>query len=59
MIGEHLEWDVGGAQHVGIAGVWLDRSGGEVPRNGTVSPRHVVRSLDEVIALIAGLDGGA
>jgi putative hydrolase of the HAD superfamily len=57
MIGDNLEWDVGGAERVGIAGVWLDRAGGDAPPSGPVSPRHVVRSLDEVIALLARLDG--
>jgi putative hydrolase of the HAD superfamily len=57
MIGDNLEWDVGGAERVGIAGVWLDRGGGDAPASGPVSPRHVVRSLDEVIALLARLDG--
>jgi len=42
---------------VGIAGVWLDRGGGDAPPSGPVSPRHVVRSLDEVIAALARLDG--
>jgi len=57
MIGDNLEWDVGGAERVGIAGVWLDRGAGVAPPSGSVSPRHVVRSLDEVIALVARLDG--
>ena len=57
MIGDNLEWDVGGAERVGIAGVWLDRGGCDAPPSGPVSPRHVVRSLDEVIAALARLDG--
>jgi putative hydrolase of the HAD superfamily len=57
MIGDNLEWDVGGAERVGIAGIWLDRGGGNAPASGPVSPRHAVRSLDEVIALVARLDG--
>jgi putative hydrolase of the HAD superfamily len=57
MIGDNLEWDVGGAERMGIAGIWLDRGAGVAPPSGSVSPRHVVRSLDEVIALVARLDG--
>jgi HAD superfamily hydrolase (TIGR01509 family) len=53
MIGDNIEWDVDGAERLGIAGVWIDRAGGDVPRR----PRHVVRSLDEAIALVARLRG--
>ena len=57
MIGDNLEWDVGGAEQMGIAGIWLDRGGRNAPPTGPVSRRHVVRSLDEVIALVGRLDG--
>ena len=57
MIGDNLEWDVGGAEHVGIPGIWLDRGGGDAPPGRPVSQRRVVRSLDEVSALVARLDG--
>jgi putative hydrolase of the HAD superfamily len=50
MVGDNLEWDVAGAQAVGIRGVWLDRSGRGVPEGVAVQPDAVVRSIAELLA---------
>jgi putative hydrolase of the HAD superfamily len=49
MVGDNLEWDVAGAQAVGIRGIWLDRSGGGVPDGVPVEPDAVVRSIAELL----------
>jgi putative hydrolase of the HAD superfamily len=48
MVGDNLEWDVAGAQAVGIRGIWLDRAGGGVP-DGAIRPDAVVRSIAELL----------
>jgi FMN phosphatase YigB (HAD superfamily) len=48
MVGDNLEWDVAGAQAVGIRGIWLDASGEGVPE-GAVRPDAVVRSIAELL----------
>jgi len=49
MVGDHLEFDVAGAQRVGLRGVWIDREGGGLPATTAVRPDHIVRALDEVV----------
>jgi putative hydrolase of the HAD superfamily len=51
MIGDHLGWDVEGAQRVGIAGVWIDRLGRGVPATSMVRPCAVVHGLDDVASV--------
>ncbi len=49
MVGDHLEFDVAGAQRVGLRGIWIDREGSGLPATTTVRPDHIVRALDEVV----------
>ena len=49
MVGDHLEFDVAGAQRVGLRGVWIDRAGSGLPASATVRPDHIVRALDDVV----------
>lgn len=49
MIGDNLEWDVAGAQALGIRGVWLDREGRGLPAGAGVVPDAVVRSIAELL----------
>jgi putative hydrolase of the HAD superfamily len=49
MVGDNLEWDVAGAQAVGIRGVWLDPSGDGVPHGTPVQPDAVVGSIAELL----------
>lgn len=48
MIGDHLDWDVAGAQHVGALGVWIDRAGAGLPPGTRVTPDRIIRSLAEI-----------
>ena len=49
MVGDHLEFDVAGAQRLGLRGVWLDRGGLGLPAGSPVRPDRIVRALRDVI----------
>ncbi|MGD2205902.1 MAG: HAD family hydrolase [Anaerolineae bacterium] len=53
MVGDMLEMDVGGAQGVGMRGVWLDNRGQGLPEGAEVRPDAVVRKLGELVAVLA------
>jgi len=48
MIGDHLEFDVDGAQRVGVRGIWLDRAGGGLPAACGIRPHRIIRGLTEL-----------
>jgi putative hydrolase of the HAD superfamily len=48
MVGDHLEWDVGAPQRLGLTGVWMDRGGTGLPDGSAVRPHRIIRSLDEL-----------
>ena len=50
MVGDHLEWDVGAPQRLGLTGVWVDRGGIGLPHGSAVRPHRIIRSLDELTA---------
>ncbi len=50
MVGDHLEWDVGAPQRLGLTGVWMDRGGVGLPHGSAVQPHRIIRSLDELTA---------
>ena len=45
MVGDHLEFDVGAPQRLGLRGVWVDRAGAGLPADGDVTPHRIVRDL--------------
>jgi putative hydrolase of the HAD superfamily len=49
MVGDNLEWDVAGAQAVGIRGIWLDAAGIGVSEEMPVRPDAVVASIAELL----------
>jgi putative hydrolase of the HAD superfamily len=51
MVGDHLEFDVGAPQQLGLRGVWIDRGGRGLPPNSAVQPHRIIRSLRELTAL--------
>ena len=59
MVGDHLDFDVAGAQHVGLRGVWVDRAGLGLPAESPVRPDQIVRALDEVLGVIEERPGSA
>jgi putative hydrolase of the HAD superfamily len=48
MVGDNLEWDVYGAQRVGLGGIWIDRPGRGVPAETSIAPSRTVRTLREL-----------
>ena len=48
MVGDNLEWDVGGPQKLGIVGIWIDAKGQGVPATSAVRPDRIIRSLSEL-----------
>ena len=48
MIGDHLEFDVEGAQRLGLKGIWIDRLGAGLPAESSVRPDRIIRSLVEL-----------
>ena len=53
MVGDHLEFDVAGAQRLGLRGAWLDRPGLGVPAESPVRPDRILRELGELTTLLA------
>jgi putative hydrolase of the HAD superfamily len=49
MVGDNLEWDVSGAQAVGIYGIWLDKQGRGLPPDATARPDRIIRSIAELV----------
>ena len=49
MVGDNLEWDVWGAQQVGVRGIWRDVAGTGLPPTSPVQPDRIIRSLRELI----------
>jgi putative hydrolase of the HAD superfamily len=49
MVGDNLEWDVKGAQDVGIHGIWVDFRKQGLPRNSTVIPDRIVYDISELL----------
>ena len=49
MVGDNLYGDVGGAQGVGIHGVWVDWRGHGLPENSDIRPDRIVRSIVELV----------
>lgn len=52
MVGDTLLDDIYGAHVAGMPGVWINRYG--APMNGRVAPTHEVRSLEELLPIVAG-----
>ena len=50
MVGDNLINDIGGAQAVGIYGVWVDWRGGGLPENSTVKPDRIIGSIAELVS---------
>jgi putative hydrolase of the HAD superfamily len=48
MVGDNLEWDVGGPQKLGITGIWIDAKNGGLPAGSTVRPDRIIRALSEL-----------
>jgi putative hydrolase of the HAD superfamily len=52
MVGDNLEWDVSGAQAVGIYGIWLDKNGRGLPEQTSARPDRIIRSISELVPAV-------
>ena len=50
MVGDNLTNDIGGAQSVGIYGVWVDWRGGGLPESSMVKPDRIIGSIAELVS---------
>ena len=48
MVGDNLYADIGGAQGVGIYGIWVDWRGSGLPKNTPVIPNRTIQSIVEL-----------
>jgi putative hydrolase of the HAD superfamily len=48
MVGDRLDWDVDGAQRVGLGGVWIDRARAGLPAGCPSRPDRIIHALDEL-----------
>jgi FMN phosphatase YigB (HAD superfamily) len=51
MVGDHLVWDVDGAQRVGLRAAWIDRPRAGLPADQPVQPERIIHALDELLDL--------
>jgi putative hydrolase of the HAD superfamily len=49
MVGVNLEFDVAGAQRLGVRGAWIDRAGAGLPPASPVRPDRIIGSLRELL----------
>ncbi len=49
MIGDDLERDIGGAQKLGIFGIWVDWGGTGLPKSTHVQPDKIIGTLSELL----------
>ena len=52
MVGDNLEWDVGGPQAVGVRGIWVDGRARGLPPNTRIVPDRIIRAVPELAALL-------
>jgi putative hydrolase of the HAD superfamily len=58
MIGDNLHADIGGAQALGIRGVWHDADGSGLPASPSALPHRIIRCLPELFELSQRTAGG-
>jgi putative hydrolase of the HAD superfamily len=51
MVGDHLVWDIDGAQRVGLRAAWIDRVRAGLPPDQPVQPERIIHTLDELLHL--------
>ena len=49
MVGDHIEFDIGAPQQLGIFGIWINSAGGSPPATSKVEPDRVIRTLNELL----------
>ena len=49
MVGDNLEWDIEGAQQVGIHAIWIDTAGRGIPDSESIRPDRIIETLSDLI----------
>jgi putative hydrolase of the HAD superfamily len=49
MVGDNLEWDIQGAQQVGIHAIWVDLNGRGLPDTTQIQPDRIIGTLSDLI----------
>ncbi len=49
MVGDHLEWDVGAPQRLGLRGIWIDRERTGLAPAAAVRPHRIIREFPEIV----------
>jgi putative hydrolase of the HAD superfamily len=49
MVGDHIDFDVGAPQRLGIRGVWVDRAGAGLPAGTQVRPHRIIGELSAML----------
>jgi putative hydrolase of the HAD superfamily len=52
MVGDNLDFDVAGAQALGMRGIWINRTGIALAPDHPVRPDHIIESLTELTPLL-------
>ena len=52
MVGDRLEMDVGGAQALGMRGVWIDNRGKGLPDDTQIQPDATIQRLGELVEVL-------
>jgi putative hydrolase of the HAD superfamily len=52
MVGDNFEWEVVVPQRLGLGTVWIDRQAKGIPIGTSVTPDHVIQSLDQILWLL-------
>jgi putative hydrolase of the HAD superfamily len=58
MVGDHLEWDVGAPQRLGLRGAWVDVEGGGLPADASTRPDLIIRAFTEIVDLVESRNDG-
>ena len=53
MVGDNLDFDIRGAQQVGIHAIWVDTHGSGLPDGTTVQPDSTIGSLPDLVKLLS------
>jgi len=54
MVGDNLEWEVVAPQRLGIHAIWHDVFGRGIPAGSDIRPDRIIRSLMELLPVVAG-----
>ena len=49
MVGDHLEWDVGAPQRLGLRGIWVDRDRTGLAPGTDVRPHRIIKDFPEIL----------